>query len=50
MDDILDRLKDNLENNADREEVLIRRYDLIKLIHEYEIETGRKKNWKDERW
>lgn len=30
--------------------ITIELYDLIELVQEYEIETGRRKRWDDERW
>lgn len=50
MNEILERLKEQLEIHRDGEKVTIDRLDLMKLIQEYEIETDRKKRWPDERW
>ncbi|EJR55400.1 hypothetical protein OAT02_00285 [Bacillus thuringiensis] len=50
MDEILERLKEQLEINCDDEKVMVDCLDLMELIQEYEIETGRKKRWLDERW
>lgn len=50
MNEILERLKEQLEIRRDDEKVMVDRLDLMKLIQEYEIETGRKKRWPDERW
>ncbi|MDF9513198.1 hypothetical protein ACT7C1_16980 [Bacillus paranthracis] len=50
MDEILERLKEQLEIKCDDEKVMVDRLDLMKLIQEYEIETDRKKKWLDERW
>lgn len=49
MDEILERLKEQLEIKCDDEKVMVDRLDLMKLIQEYEIETDRKKKWLDER-
>ncbi|WP_186323258.1 hypothetical protein [Bacillus nitratireducens] len=50
MNEILERLKEQLEIHRDDEKVMVDRLDLMELIQEYEIETGRKKSWLDERW
>ncbi|WP_168714412.1 hypothetical protein [Niallia nealsonii] len=50
MDKVLERLKYQLENNSYKDEVLVSYYDLVELIQEYEIATGKKKRWTDERW
>jgi hypothetical protein len=46
----MERLKGRLEINRHDDEVIVDYYDLVQLIQEYEIETGRKKRWTDERW
>ncbi|MDM5186729.1 hypothetical protein QUF99_04935 [Bacillus sp. DX4.1] len=50
MNEILERLKVQLEIHRDDEKVTVDRLDLMKFIQEYEIEKGRKKRWSDERW
>lgn len=50
MDRVLKRLKKQLDKHKDDENVIVDRYDLMDLIQEYEIETGRRKRWNDERW
>jgi len=50
MNEILERLKEQLEIHRDDEKVMVDRLDLMELIQEYEIETGRKKRSLDERW
>ncbi|WP_180232505.1 hypothetical protein [Bacillus thuringiensis] len=50
MNEILERLKEQLEIYRDDEKVMVDRLDLMEFIQEYEIETGRKKRWLDERW
>ncbi|WP_198530563.1 hypothetical protein [Bacillus sp. LL01] len=50
MEKVLERLKEELEKNCLDEEIQVNRHDLTELIQEYEIATGRKKRWEDERW
>ncbi|SCC50777.1 MULTISPECIES: hypothetical protein [Priestia] len=50
MDELLERLKDQIENNFYNDETTVKACDLMELIYEYEIETGRRKRWNDERW
>ena len=50
MDKVLERIKEQLEKYQDDENVIVNCYDLWDLVQEYEIETGRRKRWEDERW
>lgn len=50
MNELPERLKYQLYKNCLDQSVTVDRYDLIELIQEYEIATGKKKRWNDEFW